>query len=333
MTNQTKIIVGIDVSKDKLDIYCKDSNEHFIVENSVDGLDRMNQFFAAHKYQYKDIWIAFELTGIYHKALEAYCATHFYTYFALNALDLKRSMGLVRGKNDKVDSIRIAQYVHEKRDTLQPSERNHPVIDELKDYMSLRDLLVADRGKYQARMSEQIKVGKIDKTDIRIKSQQEIIETLSAQIEKVEQKIKELLTENSQIAENFELVSSIVGVGLVVATQILIDTNNFQKFNDPRKFACYCGIAPFGQSSGKYQGKTKISPLGKKKLKALLDLSARVAIQYDLELQSYYEKKLAEGKHKKSIRNVVRNKIVHRIFAVIRKKSTFIRKIKKISAH
>ena len=333
MTNQTKIIIGIDVSKDKLDIFCRDSNEHFIVENSMEGLDRLTQFFDAHKYQHQDIWIAFEQTGIYHKTLEAYCTARFYTYFALNALELKRSLGLVRGKNDKVDSIRIAQYTHEKRETLLPSEKNHPIIDALKDYMSLRDLLVADRGKYLARMGEQIKVSKLEKTDIRIASQQEIIDALSAQIEKVEQKIKDLIAENSQIADNFELVTSIVGVGLVVATQILIDTNNFQKFDDPRKFACYCGIAPFGHSSGKYQGKTKISHLGKKKLKALLDLSARVAIQFDMELQSYYEKKLTEGKHKKSIRNVVRNKIVQRIFAVVRKKSTFIRKMKEKSTH
>lgn len=332
MTNQTKIIFGIDVSKNKLDVYCKDSDEHFEVDNSSEGFDKLSKFIEVHQYQKKAVWIAFEKTGAYHKAIESFCISNFYTYFALNALDLKRSLGLVRGKNDKIDSIRIAQFVYEKRETLQPSESNHPVIDQLQSLMSLRDLMVADRAKYKARMGEDIKVSKIPLNDVRIICQQNIIYQYNLDIERIENEIKVLIAENKSIEENYNYVTSVVGVAMVTAVHILVRTNNFEKFDDPRKFACYCGIAPFSNSSGNFQGKTRISHLGDKKLKSLLDMNAKIAILYDPELKQYYETKIAQGKLRKVARNVVRNKLVHRIFAVVRKKSTYLKKNEIISA-
>ncbi len=332
MTNQTKIIFGIDVSKMKLDIYCKDSNEHFEVNNSKEGLDKLLKFIGVHKYHTKDIWIAFEKTGRYHKEIENFCISNFFTYFALNALELKKSMGLVRGKNDKIDSIRIAKYVHEKREDLQPSIQNHPAIDKLQNFMSLRESMVVDRAKYIARMGEDVKVCKIPKEDIRIEYQQSIINELSDKIEKIENSIKNIIAENSKIEENYILVTSVIGVAMVTAVYIIIRTNNFEKFDDPRKFASYCGIAPFSNRSGNYIGRTKISHYGDRKLKSLLDLNAKIAILYDPEIKEYYERKTTEGKHKKAVRNIVRNKIVYRIFAVVRKKSTFIKKNENILA-
>jgi transposase len=331
MKNQTKIIFGIDVSKNKLDVFCKDSNEHFEVDNSSEGFDKLLKFIEVHNYQAQDIWIAFEKTGAYHKALETFCLSNFFTYFSLNALDLKRSMGLVRGKNDKIDSIRIAKYVYEKKETLKPSECNHPAIDKLHSLMSLRDLMVSDRSKYTARMGEDIKVSKIPLNDIRIICQQNIIEDYKTKIENLEKEIHAIIEENKSIEENYTFITSVVGIGMVTAVHILVRTNNFEKFDDPRKFACYCGIAPFSNSSGKSQGKTRISHLGDKKLKSLLDMNAKVAILYDPELRQYYESKIAQGKHNKVARNIVRNKLVYRIFAVVRKKSTFLKKNEIIS--
>jgi transposase len=104
------------------------------------------------------------------------------------------------------------------------------------------------------------------------------------------------------------LLQTITGVGPVLSVATVVKTKNFTQFNDPRKFACYCGTAPFEHSSGKsIRKKTKISHLADKSMKTLLDQSAKSAIQYDKELKQFYERRLEMGKSKKSTINIVHN--------------------------
>ena len=114
-------------------------------------------------------------------------------------------------------------------------------------------------------------------------------------------------------------------MGDVVATAAIIKTGNFTRFDNARKFACYCGTAPFEHSSGKsIRRKTRISHLADKEMKTLLDQSAKTAIQHDKELKSFYQRRIAIGKSKKSTINIVRNKILYRMFAVIKRQTPFI---------
>jgi transposase len=90
---------------------------------------------------------------------------------------------------------------------------------------------------------------------------------------------------------------SVKGVGPVIAAFMLVTTNNFISFENGRKYACYCGIAPFDNASGKYQGKTKVSHLANKRVKGLLSSAAIIAYKWDPEVKSFYERKNIEGKH------------------------------------
>jgi transposase len=151
---------------------------------------------------------------------------------------------------------------------------------------------------------------------IRFKKQS--IEEFTLKIEKLEQQIEELLTSDPGLKTSSDLLKSIVGVGPVVATTAIIKTANFTLFPNARKFACYCGTAPFEHSSGKsIKGKTRISHLADKTMKTLLDQAAKTAIQHDPELKAYYQRRLEAGKGRRSTINIVRNKIIYRMFAVI----------------
>src|SRR5207249_1700630 len=117
---------------------------------------------------------------------------------------------------------------------------------------------------------------------------------------------------------NYTLLQSIIGVGPVLALAVIIKTRNFTLFATARKFSCHCGCAPFAHTSGtSIRGKTKVSHLADKHLKTLLDLAAKTAIQHDKELKAYYQRRLEMGKSKMSTINIVRNKIIYRMFAVI----------------
>jgi transposase len=126
------------------------------------------------------------------------------------------------------------------------------------------------------------------------------------------------------------LVSSVKGVGLILGVNFLVYTGGFTLFDDWRKFACYSGIAPFEYQSGSsIKGKKKVSQIANKTIKALLSNAACSCIQFSEELKSYYKKRLAEGKSKMSTQNIIRNKIVARVFAVVKRGSPFVEDYKK----
>jgi transposase len=103
------------------------------------------------------------------------------------------------------------------------------------------------------------------------------------------------------------------------AINTIVATRAFTKFNDPRKFACHAGVAPFNYSSGtSIRSKWKVSHRANKKLKKLFHMAALSAIQAPGELKDYYTRKTNEGKNKMTVINAIRAKIIHRIFAVIR---------------
>ena len=97
---------------------------------------------------------------------------------------------------------------------------------------------------------------------------EKMIKELTKQIEKIESKIDNIIKSNSKLNKQYELINSIKGVGPQTALFMIAYTNGFTRFETWRKFASYCGIAPFPNSSGtSLKGRTKVSGLANKKIK------------------------------------------------------------------
>jgi transposase len=183
--------------------------------------------------------------------------------------------------------------------------------------MSLRNKLVGQRAGYLSSIKEMKHALNLNEDAIEIKIQQEIKDMLDKQIANIEKQIKEIIRQNMRLQNNYNLLVSVKGIGFVIAIYTIVYTNNFTKFSDARKFACYCGIAPFENSSGTITRRSKVSHLANKKIKSLLSQGAYAATKSDIEIKKYYERKLKEGKNKNSIINNIKNKLVARMFAVI----------------
>jgi len=118
------------------------------------------------------------------------------------------------------------------------------------------------------------------------------------------------------IADSF---GSIKGIGKITTLYLLVYTGNFIKFSSAKKLASYCGIVPFDHSSGtSIRGKTKVHPMANKRLKKALHMCALISIKQEGEMQTYYNKKVGEGKNKMGVVNAIRNKLVQRAFACVR---------------
>ena len=152
----------------------------------------------------------------------------------------------------------------------------------------------------------------------------QIIEEIKSQIRKVEKLMEQIIASDKATKKNYALVGSVIGVGPVISAYMITITENFTCFENARKFACYAGVAPFPNQSGKKKGKTKVSHIANKKIKSLLSNGVNAAVMYDREIGMYYNRKIEEGKEKGIVLNAVKNKLIQRVFAVIKRQSPYV---------
>jgi transposase len=322
---KNKQIVGIDVSKNTLDAFVFKANHLFQVTNTPAGFVRLLQESIRISGFSKDsLLFCFENTGCYSKSLSVFLQDAGIAFYAIDALDLKRSMGLSRGKSDKKDAKAIAMYAWRRRDELVCSKLPGPLIDQLSALLSHREMLIkqrtalknANKGHYNTYSDNEFKFLK--------DSQIRMIKLLSEEIKITETEILCIINHHAELKTSFDLLLSIKGIGKILAFYLISLTHNFTKFTDPRKFACYAGIAPFEYSSGtSVKGRTKVHPCANKQIKSLLNMAAMSSIQLPGEYQIYYLRRTAEGKNKMSTLNIIRNKLVFRAFAVIKRGSFY----------
>ena len=239
---------------------------------------------------------------------------------------IAKSKGLRRGKNDRVDAGVICTYCFEKRDSLEPSQLTKPELVKLKKLLARRDLLVRQKQSMSVSLKDQKET--LDPTLLELfeSQNQELMTMFQDQIKRVETEIEKVIKEDPEMRKNDELAQSVVGIGQVTSAYMIATTNNFTTFATARQFASYSGIAPFlHNQSGQRQGTNRVSHFANKKLKSLFSMGVLSAIRYDQEICTYYERKLAEGKKKGIVLNAVKNKLVQRVFAVIKRQTPYVK--------
>lgn len=318
-----KHFIGIDVSKKWLDFAVVVEGNvlfHLQVNNSKDGISEfMNQLFKQPNYQANTSLFCMEHTGVYNNHLISFLTKMKTNICIESGRQIKQSQGIQRGKNDKVDAERIALYAYKNRDYIRKWAPKREVVVKLKYLLSLRDRLINASKQLSTPMKEDS--GFIDKNlSKRITTlSKRTITSLKKDIADVDEEILQLIQTDVELKRLFTIITSIKGVGAITAAQILITTNEFKDINSPKKFACYCGVAPFEHSSGSsIRGKTRVSQLGNKNVKRLLHMAAMVSVMYNEELKLYYQRKVEAGKNKMLVLNAVRNKLIHRIFSCVK---------------
>jgi transposase len=317
--------IGIDVSKETLD--ARDHLNEVLVQvpNSPGGYIELLKWTKKNNPS-SNVLFCFEHTGMYSLPLAVKLSEQGLSYAMVPGLEIKRSMGLRRGKSDRADAEAIARYAYQRREDIKIYQLPSKHLLELKSLLSLREKMVGQRAGYQATKREMRTFLKIVKTSsVLFEVQDKMIKELNGQIAKVEKQIMEVIKSDDHLKKTFDLVTSVKGVGLVLGTTMLVYTNCFTAFDDWRKFACYCGIVPFEYQSGtSIKGRTKVSHFANKRLKALLSNAACTSIQFNPEMKLYYERRIQEGKNKMSTQNIIRNKIVARIFAVVERGTPYV---------
>jgi transposase len=320
------VIVGIDVSKDTLDVFIYGLKSYFKVANSPKGFVKLlEKVISQSKCQLEDILFCFENTGKYSKPLSVFLYDQSIAFVMESALRIKKSLGLTRGKNDKIDSKRIATYAYEKRESLTTTILPGKKVDQIKSLLTLREKLIKHRTAYKNGLTDLNDCYAEGENDTLKSIQKKLVKDLNEQILIIEKEIKNIIISEESLKVNFKLLKSIIGIGDILSFHLIAFTSNFTSFVDSRSFACYSGIAPFENSSGTKLNKSKIHPYGNKRLKTLLNLAAMSAIQRQGEFKIYYNHRVNEqNKTKMSTMNIIRNKLLSRAFAVIARGTPYV---------
>ncbi|WP_162416512.1 MULTISPECIES: IS110 family RNA-guided transposase [Cyclobacterium] len=321
-----KSIIGIDISKSTLDAYLKINHSHATFSNNEKGYLELVEWVMENSglVLAKELLFGFESTGIYSSQIASFLERYGLPFYIMSGLELKRSLGIRRGKSDKADSKDIAEYLYEKQEKITPTVLPSQTILSLKKLLSYRERLVKERAAFKTRLKEYDSVIPENGMKVYQSSHETVIACLNEQIKTIENEMEQLLKKDSFLTEQYNLINSIKGVGPQTALTLIILTEGFSRFSTWRKFASYAGTAPFPNQSGTFKGKTKTSQLANKRIKSLLTMCASTSIQYNTEMKKYYERRVNEGKNKMSTLNIIRNKIIARAFAVINRKSSYV---------
>lgn len=320
------LFIGIDISKKWIDVSVsfngkKSQMPHERFFNKERGFKKMLVFITHYAKQHlitEDWLFCMEHTGLYGDPLCRFLEAKSLTYLVQSGKAISNSLGLRRGKSDKADSADIARYAFLHQDELNPSQLPSQTLLTIKHLLSLRSRLVKAKKGFKVAATELKAFADTDPIVGQI-SDHACVE-LSTQIKKVEQRIEHLIQTAEKLNSIFELLISIKGIGLIIAAYLLVYTNGFTAFKTARQFACYIGIAPFEYSSGSsIKRPDRVSHLANKKLKVLISAAAISAIRFDKQIKVYYNRRIEEGKNAFLVQNNVKNKLVHRIFAVVKR--------------
>ena len=332
------IFIGIDISKQWFDavLYWSGLQRPFPTnrfDNNQLGFQRFllwsKQQLARH--QIKGSWfVCMEHTGIYSLPLALFLEGNNIKVVAESPLRISRSRGLQRAKTDPIDAADIALYAFEKHLRIKVRPLPNPLLLQVQTLLSLRYRLT--RYKQGLDTAARELHGFVDPlicTSVADYSNA-VCTNMQQQLKSIDRQIKQLLFRDPELKRLYKLVHSVVGIGDVITAYLIVYTNAFTAFEKSRQFSAFIGVAPFPNRSGSSVNlPDKVSPWANKRLKALISTAATVAVIHDPQIKAFYLRKKNEGKADGWIFNAIKNKIINRVFAVVKRGAPYV----KLDAH
>jgi transposase len=228
-------------------------------------------------------------------------------------------MGVRKGKDDKADSLMIAEYAMRHMDKAVMYETPSETIRELKALFLYRHKLVQEKAEKKVRASH------LDDTAAKSKSMRFIlrdakksVKALEKSIEECEKQIMELIEGDEDLKRNYGHIVSIKGINIVNATAMIAYSNNFKGITTANKMASYYGVASFREQSGtSVDKKACVKYYSSSLLRATITQAAEWTIKENGIYHDYYLRLKADGKPYGIIINNVKNKLIHLVYSLV----------------
>lgn len=320
--------IGVDVSKHTLDFTVLVEGSfllHETVDNTKPAIDQwLKKLKTNHKAGGKKTLFCVENTGTYQAILLRVLLSRKIPLWLESPLQIHLCLGLQRGKSDKLDSLRIAEYAYTFRKKVRLYQAPRDAIEQLKQLRSLRERLLTVRNQLKHQTEELKGYAKKAAQEQLYHHCEDSLAAIAGDLKKVEKTMLAMITADERISQLYQWLTSVSGIGPVLATEMIITTNEFKDFTNPKKYASYCGVAPFRYTSGvKIHKKAKVSKRANQRMRRLLHIAAMSSIQAKGEHKEYYDRRVKQGLNKTSVLNIIRNKLIRRAFACVREERCY----------
>lgn len=301
-----KMYVGIDVSKDKLDVHIHPSGERFEVLRTEYGAEQLVTRLKSHDLAV----IAIEATGGYEVMVVAALAAAGLPVAVVNPKrvhNYAKALG-VSAKTDALDAHVIARFACD----VKPQVRALPDAETL----VLGEVLTRRRQIVQMITAEKNRALRMVTQKHMQKSIVRIITALEAELARLDGSIDGMVKASPLWSEREELLSSVPGVGKVIARTLLAEIPELGTL-DRRQVAALAGLAPWTRQSGQWRGHSMIGG-GREVPRTVLFLGAMAAARHNPDLKAFSLRLLNAGKSKKAVLTAVSRKLLTILNAILR---------------
>ena len=300
-----RIIVGIDVSKDRLDVVVRPSRETFAVERNAAGVEKL----AARLRELSPHIVALEATGGFETMVAAALGAAGLPLAIVNPAQIRAFAKAVgqRAKTDPIDAGVIAHFAE--ATNLEP----RPLPDEqtrlLAALVGRRRQIVAMIGAERQR-EQRLSAPRLRKSIARL------TKALEKELASLDTDIDEAVRGSPAWRAKEELLASVPGVGPVIARTLIAELPELGQLGG-KEIAALAGLAPFTRQSGKWRGKSFIGG-GRPAVRAAIFMGAMVAKKHNPVLKAFFDRLVAAGKPKMVALIAVARKLLTILNAIVR---------------
>lgn len=290
---------------------------HQVVKNNVTGIGKFLKTLPS------DAVLVAEYTGVYGDTLWKCCTERNVKIAFVSGYVIHRYRATPdRAKTDLLDCVQLREFGERYLDKLKYKKFPEEALYELRQLARQREMLVEQRKELiTADKSEDCRPSRC----VVVKqSMDRVKEVLDAEISQMEQEMLNVICENTELSHNYKIITSVKGVGLVTAVELLIKTGNFTNITTARQYSAYAGTAPYEKSSGKMNKGAHISKIGNRRSKTLLYICAESARLHNKEIKLYYERRTKiDKKPRHYVLNAIANKLLRTIFTLVDKNELY----------
>ena len=284
------LYVGIDVAKDKLDVFA-DGLFEGVVENTKKGVGRLVRTIRKAAGRQAEVRFAIESTGNYGLFVQLELERLHQKVCVLNPFRVRHyAMGRgVLAKTDRIDARIIRLYAVESGCEPTPAPTQARLA--LRDLIRTRGLLVKVRTMIQTFLKLPL-LGRTSRTVLG-----EVVRFVQTRIARLDREITAVMKDDPRIDQVAGALENIPGVGAVTATTIATLVPELGTLGRSQA-AALAGLAPIPRESGKFKGARTIGG-GRADVRRALYMAAFVAKRWDPELKAVYDRLVSKGKKSK----------------------------------
>lgn len=301
------IAVGIDVSKDRLDVAVRPSGEGFAVDRKAAGLDQLIERLR----EVAPSIIAIEATGGFETVVAATLAAASLPVVVVNPAQIRafaKALGQ-RAKTDPIDAAVIAHFAEATRPQIRPlpDEATQLLCDLVSRRRQIVEMMAAE-GQRERRHSDK----RLKKSILRLRK------ALEKELAELDREIDDQVRGSPAWREKEDLLASVPGVGPIIARTLIAEMPELGTLTR-KQIAALAGLAPYTRQSGQWRGKSFIGG-GRPSVRAALFMGAMVARKHNPLLKTFFERLCAAGKPKMVALIAVARKLLTMLNAILRDK-------------